>query len=268
MREAADEDLRVDVEDIPDPAVQPAASAERVAHGKPVLPQQRIFLFSADEWEAFIEEWAHFQRSRYVQVKRFAGAGDMGVDVAGFADAHGLKGVWDNYQCKHYADPLQPKTAILEIGKCLWHSFQKKFVPPRRYNFMAPRDCGMSLNRLLLDKKALKDQVIGKWDAWCASGITKKGCIELEGDFLAYVQKFDFGIFISILSKENFGSAFSLFSGILLYPYFVIILSIIVLIIFFRYLDYFKQTKILTYSFIFIVSGIVGNLIDRIIFYM
>ena len=55
----------------------------------------------------------------------------------------------------------------------------------------------MSLNRLLLDKKALKDQVIGKWDAWCASGITKKGCIELEGDFLAYVQKFDFGIFTS-----------------------------------------------------------------------
>lgn len=78
--------------------------------------------------------------------------------------------------------------------------------------------------------------------------------------------EFDFGFFISILSKENFGSAFSLFSGILLYPYFVIILSIIVLIIFFRYLDYFKQTKILTYSFIFIVSGILGNLIDRIIF--
>ena len=80
-----------------------------------------------------------------------SGAGDMGVDVAGFAGKASFQGVWDNYQCKHYDDPLTQLTAIREIGKCLWHAYDGAFVLPRLYYFMAPKDCGATLKRLLLE---------------------------------------------------------------------------------------------------------------------
>ncbi len=62
-----------------------------------------------------------FQKSQYKKVVRLAAATGMGIDVAGFTDAAALKGVWDNFQCKHYDDPLTPSVAMPEIGKVLWH---------------------------------------------------------------------------------------------------------------------------------------------------
>jgi hypothetical protein len=61
--------------------------------------------YSAAEWEAFTEEWAHYCLKKiYVQVQRFGGAKDRGIDIAGFTDDQKLLGVWDNYQCKRYLD--------------------------------------------------------------------------------------------------------------------------------------------------------------------
>ena len=79
-----------------------------IAHGRVYPPQQQILLFSPDEWEQFILEWGHYQKTQYKRVTVFAGAGDMGIDVAGFIDADGLNGIWDCYQCKHYDKPLTP----------------------------------------------------------------------------------------------------------------------------------------------------------------
>lgn len=84
---------------MPTPANPAPASVETVQYGVPVLPIERIRLFSPDQWEDFVLEWADSLRSRYSNVERCAGAGDMGRDVIAFhknAPDH-----WDNYQCKH-----------------------------------------------------------------------------------------------------------------------------------------------------------------------
>ena len=90
------------------------------------------------------------------------------------------------------------------------------------------------------------------------------------------------GNFISISSSKNYGSAFSIFSSINFYDYFIIMLSLLILIVLFylifKYYFYkkfkFELEKNLTknekdyfiFSLTLIVSGILGNLIDRIVF--
>lgn len=180
--------------EIPAVTVAPPNAAKTI-HGRLVPPQQQILLYESGEWESFIQEWVHFQRSQYVKVVRFTGANDMGIDVAGLADAAGLQGIWDNYQCKHYAKALTPSVALPEIGKLLWHAFNEEFAPPRKYYFMAPKECGLKLKKLLLDAPVLKAKLIASWDERCAASITSTTKISLDGTFLAYVEAFDFSIF-------------------------------------------------------------------------
>lgn len=152
-------------------------------------------LYSANEWEEFIREWVHSLRRQYSKVLRFGGAGDMGIDIAGFTDTANLFGVWDSYQCKHYTNALAPSEAAPEIAKVLWHSFEKRFSPPRKYFFVAPRECGISLKKLLLKPPNLSDYVITNWDKQCADKITEHKKVTLDGGFKAYVDAFDFSIF-------------------------------------------------------------------------
>ncbi|PHR92432.1 MAG: hypothetical protein COA69_08650 [Robiginitomaculum sp.] len=164
-------------------------------HGKPPPPQQLILLYSADDWEEFLLEWAYYQKEQYKLVIRLGGANDFGVDVACFTSNKWFLGEWDNYQCKHYKNSLTPKTALAEIGKLLWHVFSKNLTKPRKYYFFAPKDCGPSLIKLLLDKKKLKSELLNKWDEWCAKSITSTKEVKLEGDFADFVEGFDFSIF-------------------------------------------------------------------------
>ncbi len=181
--------------EVPKPSGKSVPSSAKVLHGHLIPPQQQILLYSADDWEEFILEWVHYQKTLYQKVMRLSGANDMGIDVAGFTDTAGLLGVWDNYQCKHYNDPLTPSTAIPEIGKALWHSYEGRFVLPRKYYFMAPHDCGISLKKLLLNAPALKTMLIDKWDEWCADKITSTKTIPLDGKFRAHVEACNFSIF-------------------------------------------------------------------------
>lgn len=71
---------------------------------------------------------------------------------------------------------------------------------------------------------------------------------------------------ISIKYSQNSGSAFSLFANIDFYNYIIIVLSIIVLILIIFYNKYFLNNKILSASYIFLIAGVIGNLIDRIFF--
>ncbi len=176
---------------------QPPANSAKIQYGKVIPPQQQILIYSPEEWEAFIEEWATGKRPSYIKVVRLAGATDMGIDVAGLTEASGFFGIWDNFQCKHYDSALTPSDALPEIGKMLWHSFQKEFSPPRRYRFMAPKGCGISLQQMLLKPAALKEKVFEKWDDWCAGKITSTQTIKLEGAFQAYCDsRHDYSSFI------------------------------------------------------------------------
>lgn len=164
--------------------------------GKLLSPDQHLLLMTAGDWEDFIKEWAQFQKTKYHLVDRLGGANDHGIDVAGFVTDKGFNGEWDNYQCKYYTGaPLAPGTAIPEIGKLIWHVFKGKITLPRKYYFFAPKDCGPSLKKLLLNSSDLKKMLHEKWDDWCSKLITTKHPIELSGEFAEFVDNVDFSIF-------------------------------------------------------------------------
>ena len=141
------------------PPVLPSGmvSNDQIIHGPQIPPQQQILLYSSSQWEDFIHEWVHFcLKTQYTKVQRFTGAGDRGIDIAGFKDTHMLQGAWDNYQCKHYDHALSPTDIWPELGKILWYSFTKEYKEPHRYFFAAPRGVGTKLAGYLADAEKLK----------------------------------------------------------------------------------------------------------------
>ena len=68
-------------------------TAAQVQSGPPIQPLERILLYSPDNWEEFIDEWASSRSGDYISVQRFTGANDRGIDIAGFASADKLNGV-------------------------------------------------------------------------------------------------------------------------------------------------------------------------------
>jgi hypothetical protein len=74
--------------DIPKPPEpQRMVCGGQVQLGVRFLPQQQILLYSSEQWEEFVAEWAYFcLKEQYKEVKRFAGAGDKGIDITGFTD--------------------------------------------------------------------------------------------------------------------------------------------------------------------------------------
>lgn len=181
---------------IAEPHCSSYVTAAQVFSGRQVPPRQHIFLYSAAEWESFLEEWAQFQKKKYYKVVNLGGANDFGIDVAGFCTDKGFNGAWDNYQCKYYkGDALTPGTAIPEIAKVLWHAFSGDITLPQKYYFFAPKDCGPSLKKLFLDSIKLKTKLFQEWDNWCAESITTTKIITLDGRFLEFVDKVDFSIF-------------------------------------------------------------------------
>ena len=84
--------------DAPVPGKQ-LQTASHLQGGPAVEPINRVLLYSSGEWESFIDEWiSHCLKKVYVTVRRYTGSKDKGIDIAGFADAKQLEGVWDNYK--------------------------------------------------------------------------------------------------------------------------------------------------------------------------
>ncbi|TIV37059.1 MAG: hypothetical protein E5V91_19730 [Mesorhizobium sp.] len=177
-------------------------SPGQLQYGPPIEPLARIVTYDPTEWETFIEEWVSSLKTKYQSVLRYTGANDHGIDVAGFVDKKFLRGVWDNYQCKHYREAITPGTAWPEIGKMLWYSFRGEFVPPRAYYFVAPRGTGTTLTQYLSNVPNLKAALIEAWPKAVAAKITNTQSINLEGEFAAYVDAFDFSIFQPISPRE------------------------------------------------------------------
>lgn len=74
------------------------------------------------------------------------------------------------------------------------------------------------------------------------------------------------GSFVYIFFSKNTGSAFSMFSQVSFYNYFIIVLSFIVLGILIWNYRYFVSDFYLRLSFILFLSGLLGNLYDRLVF--
>ena len=172
-----------------------AYSSGHVVAGLPVPKTKRLELFSPDDWEAFVEEWASSLKTQYAFVRRFTGSGDTGIDVGAFETNDWFAGPWDNYQCKHYDHAMHPSDVWLEVGKCIYYSFVSEFTKPRAYRFVAPFGVGTSLTKLLADPAKLKQGLKENWATYCASKITSTKDIPLADDLLIYVDSFPFDIF-------------------------------------------------------------------------
>lgn len=189
--------------ELADPPKPPVlASAALLQAGPPIEPITRLMTYTPDQWESFVEEWVSALKDKYTAVRRFTGANDRGIDIAGFTDGEMLNGIWDLYQCKRFQGTVTPSAAWPEIGKILWHSFQGHYKPPRAYYFMAPRGVGTTLDQLLSNAPALQARVKKEWTKNISGAITGKEKIVLEGEFADYVDAFDFSIFKSFSPRE------------------------------------------------------------------
>ena len=171
-------------------------SAEHIHSGIPIPKASRVYLFSPSEWESFTQEWVSSLKG-YFKVRRYSGSGDQGVDVAGFTSDKGLEGGWDNYQCKHYEKPLAPTDIWVEIGKIIYYSYKKEYPVPRKYYFVASRDMGTKLGKLLEKPEELKKETQNNWEKYCQEKITETISVKLEGELLIWLKNFDFSIFSS-----------------------------------------------------------------------
>jgi hypothetical protein len=177
------------------PATGPLSNAQ-VLHGPAVTPLQRLGLYSDEEFEAFIQEWAFAAvPKRYAHVAWAPGAGDRGRDVIGYEDDDLTRSSFDVYQCKRYGSPLTPSEMWVEFGKVCVYTYRGVYRMPRRYLFVAPHGVGPSLLALLENPEELKRQLKTEWSAKCARGISSREVIPLEGDLLRHVEGFDFSIF-------------------------------------------------------------------------
>lgn len=177
---------------LPTPTNPVGIPADVVATGLPIAPIDRIRIFSDRQWEDFVLEWADSLQSRYKQVDRCGGAGDMGRDV--IATCKDDPKLWDNYQCKHYANPLTPSDIWIELGKLAYYTQRGDYSYPRHYYFIAPHGVGTKLYRLLKKPDELRAGLIENWDKCCRDNITSTP-VKLDGKLKAYIDKMDFSIF-------------------------------------------------------------------------
>jgi hypothetical protein len=175
------------------PAPPPGLAADVVVSGLPVHPEDRVRLFSSDQWERFVQEWVDSLRDEYELVERCGGAGDMGRDV--IATVKGGNGAWDNYQCKRYENALTPSEVWVELGKLAYYTLKGEYSYPRRYYFVAPQGVGPKLSNLLKKPHKLRDDLLANWDKTCRTEITKTEVVECDAVMKAHIASLDFSIF-------------------------------------------------------------------------
>ena len=168
---------------------------EQIISGPRLNPLERITLYSEDEFERFIHEWAFYylktKRKEYVKTARWGGAGDLGRDVVGYIVYPPEDNDLDIFQCKHYDKPLTPGEMWVEIGKVIYYTLEKFYKIPRFYYFVSPHDVGPKLGNLLENPKSLKEALILNWDKYCSKDITKKKIIHLSA-VRDHVENFSF----------------------------------------------------------------------------
>jgi hypothetical protein len=178
---------------LPEPENNTAVSVDSVNLGMKIPAIEMIKIFSAAQWEDFISEWVTSLKSVYSNVERCGGSGDMGRDIIAFLN--GDEGVWDNYQCKHYKDPISPDDIWLELGKLVYYTKRGDYTYPRKYIFVAPKGAGTKLSNLLKKPQTLREGLLAEWDKKCRKNISSTLVVELDREMKKYIEALDFSIF-------------------------------------------------------------------------
>lgn len=178
------------------PTSWPGANARLLGLGQglPVNPLDRLGLFSPDEFERFILEWAEgFLKQRVPgvdDVQQRGGAGDKGRDIVVWFGAPGTpERHWILYQAKRYANAIGPATAAAEIAKVLFYAHRGDYSLPSEYWFVTHRGVTGDLQDMIDFPPDLKKHIVENWDEQCAKKITSRKTIALDGSFREYVQK-------------------------------------------------------------------------------
>jgi len=148
-------------------------------------------------WVDFILEWADSLNTKYANVERCDGAGDMGRDVIGFEKSD-MNDPWDNYQCKFYDHQLAPGDIWLELGKLSYYTYIGEYTVPRHYYFVAPQGAGPKLSALLRSEKELRLGLLKQWNQKCQVEITSTKEILLDDQLKAQIEAVDFSIFSAL----------------------------------------------------------------------
>lgn len=179
------------------PTSWPGANARLLGLGQglPVNPLDRLALFSADDFERFILEWAEGYLKRLLpgvdSVQQRGGAGDKGRDIVVWFGAPGTpERHWKLYQAKRYASPIGPSIAIKELAKVLFYTFRGDYSLPSEYWFVTRKGVTGDLQDMIDDPIKLKAFLIENWDKHC-TGITSKP-VALDGAFREFVETLDF----------------------------------------------------------------------------
>jgi hypothetical protein len=196
-------DVDIDFLEVEPRAAGLVPTAAQITGGIPVPPVKLLQIMSDDDWEAFAEESLTYEKNcgRYYSIRRYSGAGDLGLDVVAFTAPEAFAKPWDSFQCKRYDHALQPNDVYGEVGKIIYHSFHR--TPPfnqaerlpKQHVFVSPLGVGITLGRLLKDPDRFRELVREKWESHCVPRIGTGIVAPLEGELLDYFDAFDFSIF-------------------------------------------------------------------------
>ncbi len=114
--------------------------------------------------------------------------------------------------------------------------------------------------------KLCNNLIKGKFNGFSILIIVILVCIDLITKSFFMNKSFFDRFFININYVINYGSAFGIFSNTQYYNLLIIVLSIVVLAIMFYKQEYFKKNCMLFFVYVFLISGLIGNLFDRIFF--
>jgi hypothetical protein len=178
---------------LPPPSSSGRLTNQQILLGQRHEPSGLIKLYSQNDWEEFIREWAEGLRHRYREVRRASGAGDKGRDVVGYVNDVNAAGPWDNFQCKHYDHPLHPSDLWKELAKLCYYTLAKKYSVPRAYYFVAPQGVGPEVLHLLERPDDIRAGLIARWERGDLLKVSKKDVV-LEGDLRRHVESFNFTI--------------------------------------------------------------------------
>ncbi len=193
------------MEEVPIPLYKPKfmVTHNDMMLGEVIDPIKRMNLFSADEFESFIELWVtEALKKEYQKVVRASGAGDKGRDVIAYVNEDDLQKEWDNFQCKHYKNPLSPSDIWVELGKLCYYTFNGDYTIPKNYYFVCQNGVGTTLNNYLENPKKLKSLLIEKWDKYCKNKISSKVEIKLSDELREHIDAIDFRIFKQVTPRE------------------------------------------------------------------
>lgn len=167
-----------------------------ITGGKQLSPKKQLLLYEFAEWEDFVTEWLGGLDQVYARVERSSGSNDRGVDVAAFKTSTGFDGPWDAFQCKHYGRALGPADAWVEILKLLCAVIDGEFGLPDKYEFVAPKGCGISLGRWLNSPSRLATEFLAALDK-ADSPLGKDLSVARLGEVRQFCQELDWNIFSS-----------------------------------------------------------------------